>query len=44
MFTGSSEGEMKAWRLDHEAMATGLHETESGEVCDLYLWLLNVSY
>ncbi len=32
VFTGSSEGEMKIWRLDHEAMATGLHETESGEV------------
>ncbi|KAK7695479.1 hypothetical protein QCA50_000115 [Cerrena zonata] len=32
VLTGSSEGEMKAWRLDHEAMAAGLHETESGEV------------
>ncbi|KAI0082587.1 WD40 repeat-like protein [Panus rudis PR-1116 ss-1] len=32
VFTGSGEGEMKAWRLDHEAMAAGLQETETGEV------------
>ena len=32
VFTGSSEGEMKAWRLDHDAMAAGLAETETGEV------------
>lgn len=32
VFTGSGEGEMKAWKLDHDAMAGGLQETESGEV------------
>ncbi len=32
VFTGSGEGEMKAWRLDHEAMASGLQESETGEV------------
>ncbi|EMD40648.1 hypothetical protein CERSUDRAFT_130746 [Gelatoporia subvermispora B] len=32
VFTGSGEGELKAWRLDHEALAEGLRETESGEV------------
>ncbi|THH33593.1 hypothetical protein EUX98_g555 [Antrodiella citrinella] len=32
VFTGSGEGDMKAWRLDHEAMSAGLKESESGEV------------
>ena len=32
IFTGSGEGEMKAWKIDHEALAGGLRETESGEV------------
>ncbi|KAI0693786.1 WD40 repeat-like protein [Cytidiella melzeri] len=32
IFTGSGEGEMKTWRIDHEAMAAGLHENENGEV------------
>ena len=32
VFTGGSEGEMKAWRIDHESLAKGLQETESGEV------------
>ena len=32
VFTGSGEGEMKAWKIDHEALAGGLRETESGEV------------
>ncbi|KAJ7283753.1 WD-repeat-containing protein [Mycena rebaudengoi] len=32
VFTGSGEGELKAWRLDHEAFAEGLKETETGEV------------
>ncbi|KAI0750905.1 WD-repeat-containing protein [Daedaleopsis nitida] len=31
-FTGSGEGELKAWRIDHEALARGLQETESGDV------------
>ncbi|KAJ3552714.1 hypothetical protein NM688_g4006 [Phlebia brevispora] len=32
VFTGSSEGEMKAWKIDHEALASGLQENEAGEV------------
>ena len=32
VFSGSAEGEMKAWRLDHEAMSGGLQENENGEV------------
>lgn len=32
VFTGSGEGELKAWRIDHEALAQGLKETETGEV------------
>ncbi|KAF9498450.1 WD-repeat-containing protein [Pleurotus eryngii] len=35
LFTGSSEGEMKAWRLDHESMRGGLRETDSGEVVQI---------
>ena len=33
VFSGSAEGEMKAWKLDHEAMSAGLQEGENGEVC-----------
>ncbi|KAK7061634.1 WD-repeat-containing protein [Favolaschia claudopus] len=32
VFTGSAEGELKAWKLDHEAFAEGLKETETGEI------------
>ncbi|KAJ7228764.1 hypothetical protein GGX14DRAFT_414884 [Mycena pura] len=32
VFTGSSEGELKAWKLDHEAFADGLKETEPGQI------------
>ncbi len=32
VFTGSGEGEMKAWKIDHRALAKGLGETDSGEV------------
>ena len=32
VFTGSSEGEMKVWKIDHEALSQGLRETENGEV------------
>lgn len=32
VFSGSTEGEMKAWRLDHDAMSAGLQENEKGEV------------
>ncbi|KAA1466214.1 WD-repeat-containing protein [Dentipellis sp. KUC8613] len=31
-FTGSGEGEMKAWKIDHEILGSGLKETETGEV------------
>lgn len=33
VFTGSGDGELKAWKVDRTAMADGLKETESGEVC-----------
>lgn len=32
VFTGSGEGELKAWKIDHEALAQGLRETDTGEV------------
>jgi len=32
IFTGSSEGEMKVWKMDTEALSEGLKEDESGEV------------
>ncbi|THH11473.1 hypothetical protein EW145_g624 [Phellinidium pouzarii] len=32
IFTGGGEGELKAWRVDHEALAIGLKEKETGEV------------
>ncbi|KAK0468320.1 WD40-repeat-containing domain protein [Desarmillaria tabescens] len=32
IFTGSGEGELKAWKIDHDALLEGLTETESGEV------------
>ncbi|KAF8165445.1 WD-repeat-containing protein [Crassisporium funariophilum] len=35
VFTGSGEGELKAWRIDREAIAEGLKETESGEVAKM---------
>ncbi|KIP12680.1 hypothetical protein PHLGIDRAFT_97278 [Phlebiopsis gigantea 11061_1 CR5-6] len=35
VFSGSTEGEMKAWRLDHEAMSAGLQENEKGEVAKM---------
>lgn len=31
IFTGSGEGELKAWLIDSEALTAGLKETESGE-------------
>lgn len=33
IFTGSGEGELKAWKIDQEALSHGLRETETGEVC-----------
>ena len=37
IFTGAGEGEMKAWRVDHEAMASGLQTSDSGEVRSIQL-------
>jgi U3 small nucleolar RNA-associated protein 12 len=34
VFTGSAEGELKAWRIDHAALSDGLKENEKGEVSD----------
>lgn len=33
IFTGSGEGELKAWRIDEKSISEGLRETEAGEVC-----------
>ncbi|KDQ20509.1 hypothetical protein BOTBODRAFT_50600 [Botryobasidium botryosum FD-172 SS1] len=32
LFTGSGEGEVKAWRIDGEALTSGLKENENGEL------------
>jgi U3 small nucleolar RNA-associated protein 12 len=32
IFSGSGEGEVKAWRIDKESLREGLSETETGEV------------
>lgn len=32
IFTGSGEGEVKAWRIDRKSLAEGLKETQVGEV------------
>ncbi|KIK30585.1 hypothetical protein PISMIDRAFT_639068 [Pisolithus microcarpus 441] len=32
LFTGSNDGDLKAWRINYEAMAGGLRESESGEI------------
>ncbi|KAK0190986.1 hypothetical protein F5146DRAFT_1103186 [Armillaria mellea] len=32
IFTGSGEGELKAWKIDRDALLEGLKETESGDV------------
>jgi hypothetical protein len=39
IFTGSSEGEMKVWKMDTEALSEGLKEDESGEVIIVFCWL-----
>ena len=41
VFTGSGEGEIKAWSIDHEALAEGWKETETGEVSTRIDELLN---
>jgi U3 small nucleolar RNA-associated protein 12 len=33
IFTGSGEGELKAWKIDQDALNEGISETSSGEVC-----------
>ncbi|KAF9055211.1 WD40 repeat-like protein [Hymenopellis radicata] len=35
LFTGSGEGEVKAWKIDHDTLLEGLKETETGEVSKL---------
>lgn len=32
IFSGSGDGELKAWKIDRAALAAGLRETETGEV------------
>jgi WD40 repeat protein len=32
LFTGSGEGELKAWKIDRDAITRGLNQTETGEV------------
>jgi U3 small nucleolar RNA-associated protein 12 len=41
VFTGSSEGELKAWKLDHVAVNDGLKESRNGQVGNLNFWLKN---
>ena len=33
VFTGSNEGEMKAWKIDHQVLGEGLREIVNGQVC-----------
>ncbi|KAF8631619.1 hypothetical protein AX15_002361 [Amanita polypyramis BW_CC] len=35
IFTGSGEGELKAWEIDREALSHGLKETDTGEVAKM---------
>lgn len=35
IFTGSNDGDIKIWRVDYEAIADGLQETESGDICKM---------
>ncbi|KAF8895924.1 WD-repeat-containing protein [Mucidula mucida] len=35
LFTGSGEGEVKAWKINHETLLEGMKETENGEVSKL---------
>ena len=44
IFTGSSEGEMKVWKIDSEALSEGLKEDESGEVVTTLLALQIASF
>lgn len=38
IFTGSGDGDLKAWKIDFDALAAGLETTESGEVSSACLW------
>ncbi|GBE79565.1 Uncharacterized WD repeat-containing protein [Sparassis crispa] len=42
VFTGSGEGEMKAWRIDHDALAQGLRETGYGEMTKMIYPVTNI--
>ena len=50
IFTGGGEGELKAWRIDHNALAEGIRESESGEVrctslvCELNMVLILILF
>ncbi|KAF8316849.1 WD-repeat-containing protein [Clavulina sp. PMI_390] len=35
IFTGSGDGELKAWRIDYEALGKGVQETETGELAKM---------
>lgn len=39
IFTGGGEGELKAWRIDQQALAEGLKESETGEVSSSGQWI-----
>lgn len=34
VFTGGSEGELKAWRIDHESLVQGITDSKSTEVSE----------
>lgn len=36
LFTGSGEGELKAWRIDYDAMVEGVKETVTAEVSTFF--------
>lgn len=38
LLTGSSEGEVKAWRIDKDAMSVALRQSETGEVRVVLVW------
>ena len=41
ILTGSGEGEVKAWKLDRDALANGIQAMPSGEVCSYFLSVTN---
>lgn len=40
IFTGSSDGELKVWKLDHDSLREGLKQDDTGEV----LWKYSLSF